>query len=87
MHKESFTTPIEQYIIDRVREMRIARNISQAELGEIINLSSGFIGDVENPKRRAKYNLNHINTIVEKFQCSFQDLFPEKPFISLDQSV
>ena len=54
---------IEEYVIDEVRKRRVEMGISQAALADYINVSRGFIGDVENPKRRAKYNLHLINEI------------------------
>ena len=56
-------TPIEQYVIDKVREKRLAQKMSQATLAYCLGVSRGFIGDVENPNQRAKYNLNHINEL------------------------
>ena len=73
-------TDVEEYIIKRVKRMREERGISQAELADMLNLSRGFIGDVENPSRRAKYNLNHINELAKLFNCSFSDFFPPNPF-------
>ena len=55
---------IEEYVIDEVRKRRVEMGISQAALADYINVSRGFIGDVENPKRRAKYNLKLINEIA-----------------------
>ena len=69
---------IDQFVIDRVREIRLMKGISQAELANQVDLSRGFIGDVENPHHRAKYNLNHLNKIAIAFNCSIRDFFPEK---------
>ena len=69
---------IDQFVIDRVREIRLMKGISQSELANQIDLSRGFIGDVENPHHRAKYNLNHLNKIAIAFNCSIRDFFPEK---------
>lgn len=69
---------IDQFVIDRVREIRLKKGISQAELGAQIGLSRGFIGDIENPNHRAKNNLNHLNKIAIAFNCSIRDFFPEK---------
>ena len=41
-------TPIEQYVIDKVREKRLAQKMSQATLAYCLGVSRGFIGDVEN---------------------------------------
>lgn len=73
-------TKIEQYIIDTVREKRMERGMSQRELAYSLGLSVGFIGDIENPNFRAKYNLNHINELAKIFDCSPKDFLPEQPF-------
>lgn len=72
--------PIEQYVIDTVRKMRLDKNISQKELAYSLNLSIGFIGDVESSKSRAKYNISHINKLAEYFECSPKDFLPQDPF-------
>jgi transcriptional regulator with XRE-family HTH domain len=70
---------IDLYIIDRVKEMRIERNISQQEIAVWLELSTGFIGHIESPNFRSKYNNKHLNEIAKKFKCSPRDFFPEKP--------
>ncbi len=70
---------IEQYVIDTVKELRTSKNISQAELARLLDVSEGFIGNVENKNYRAKYNLNHINELAKIFKCSPKDFLPEKP--------
>lgn len=72
-------TEIELYVIGRVKEKRTILKLSQARLAILIDVSVGFIGHVENPNHRAKYNLNHINRLVKALNCDFKDLFPEKP--------
>lgn len=74
--------PIEQYVIDTVRRMRLEKNVSQKELAYSLNLSIGFIGDVESSKSRAKYNISHINKLAEYFECSPKDFLPEQPLIN-----
>lgn len=73
-------TEIEEYVIKRVKEMRSERGWSQQELADYLNKSKSFISDIENPKRNAKYNLNHINELVKIFKCEFSDFFPKKAF-------
>jgi transcriptional regulator with XRE-family HTH domain len=72
-------TKIEQYIINAVKERRLAKNISQKEIAYFLDVSLGFIGNVENPKYRAKYNLNHLNELAKILECSPKDFLPEKP--------
>ncbi len=61
-----------------VKEMREARGISQKELSIKMDFSEGFVGYVENPKRRDKYNLSHSNTLGKIFKCSPKGFLPEQ---------
>jgi transcriptional regulator with XRE-family HTH domain len=70
---------IEQYVIEKVKEMRIVRDISQAELARLLDVSEGFIGNIENKNYRAKYNLRHLNELAKIFKCSPREFLPEKP--------
>lgn len=72
-------TPIEIYVIERVKALRIERGMSQAELAFKLNVSSGFVGKVETISLPTKYNLNHINKIAEILNISPQELLPNKP--------
>jgi hypothetical protein len=42
-------------------------------------MTDSFVGHVETPNRRAKYNLNHLNALAKLFKCSPKDFMPEKP--------
>ncbi len=59
--------------------MRIKHGLSQIALSEKLNMSDSFVGHVETPKRRAKYNINHLNALAKIFKCSPKDFMPEKP--------
>jgi len=78
MQKESIKTDIEQYVIDKVKEIRTTKGISQAKLAHMIELSVGFVGNVENPSHVAKWNINHLNRISKELDVPFKDFFPEK---------
>jgi transcriptional regulator with XRE-family HTH domain len=71
-------SPIDQYAIDKVRKMREERGLSQKELSLQMEFSEGFVGHVENPKRRDKYNLGHLNTLAKIFGCSICDFLPKR---------
>jgi len=73
-------SPIDAYVIQRVKEMREARGITQSELATMLDISNGFIGQVESPNYRAKYNIKHLNRLAIIFKCSFAEFFPDKPF-------
>jgi transcriptional regulator with XRE-family HTH domain len=72
-------TKIEQYVIDRVREKRKEAGLSQIELSQKLNMSDSFVSHVETPNRRAKYNINHLNTLAKVFKCSPREFLPERP--------
>lgn len=75
----SHATKIEQYIINKVKEKRIETGLSQADLSFKLGLTDSFVAHVETPKRRDKYNVNHLNKLAKIFKCSIKDFFPDKP--------
>ena len=77
--KKQHITDIEQFVIDKVKEKRIKMRLSQAQLAYELNMSVGFIGNVESPKYRAKYNLKHLNDLAKVFGCSPRDFLPKEP--------
>ncbi len=72
-------TKIEKYIIEEVKSLRIEYGSTQILPSQKLNMSDSFVGHVETPKRRAKYNINHINALAKIFKCSPKHFMPEKP--------
>jgi ribosome-binding protein aMBF1 (putative translation factor) len=72
-------TKIEEYVIEVVKKKRIDGGFTQISLSQKLNMSDSFVGHVETPRRRAKYNINHINALAKIFKCSPKEFFPEKP--------
>jgi len=77
--EKSVLTPIEQFIVDYVLKLRTEHNLTQRDIGFIIGVKQEFIANIENPKNRAKYNLNHIDKLADHFGLSPKDFLPEKP--------
>ncbi|RYY57286.1 MAG: XRE family transcriptional regulator [Chitinophagaceae bacterium] len=71
-------TKIEKFVIAKVKELRLEFGYTQSSLSQKLNMSDSFVGHVETPKRRAKYNINHINALAKLFKCSPKDFFPDK---------
>ena len=69
--------PIEQHVIDVIRKLRRSKNMRQEDLANIINTSTSFVGNVENVRNPAKYNLKHINAISEYFGLSPKYFLPD----------
>jgi transcriptional regulator with XRE-family HTH domain len=69
---------IDQFVIDLVREKRIAIKMSQANLAIEMDVSEGFIGNVESTKTTDKYSVAQINKLARIFKCSPRDFLPEE---------
>lgn len=78
MRNQENITPIDQYVIDFVRELRIKKRLTQEDIGNIIEISRSFVSDIESINSRAKYNIRHINALADYFGMSPRDFFPEK---------
>lgn len=76
--RTSLLTPIEQYIVDFVTKLRMDNNLNQADIGFVIGVGQSFVANIENPKKRAKYNLNHINKLADHFGLSPKDFMPRE---------
>ena len=73
-------TELDQYIIDRIRERRIALKMSQGVFSEKMGFkSNAFIAAAESPRSTKKYNPVHINKAALIFKCKFWDLVPQYP--------
>ena len=70
---------IDLYVIEQVKEKRIEKNLSQADLAYELEMSVGFIGMVESSKYPTHYNLKHLNDLAKILKCSPQDFLPKKP--------
>jgi transcriptional regulator with XRE-family HTH domain len=79
MPNQEFITPIDQFVIDFVRTLRVNKKLRHQDIGSIIGVSREYIKDIENKNRRAKYNLRQINALAEYFEMSPRDFLPEKP--------
>jgi len=79
MSSKNLKTKIDWFIISRVKEMRQDFGLEQDDVAIHLGVSNGFIGQIESPNFRAKYNTSHINELAKLFKCSPKDFMPEKP--------
>jgi len=79
MSKRNEKNVIDWFIINTIREIRTSKGLSQEDIAAHLNLTAGFIGQVESPNYRAKYKTLHLNEIAKLFECSPKDFWPEKP--------
>ena len=78
-HRQVEKSTIDIYVIERVKEKRIEKELTQADLAFELGISVGFIGKIESPRYPAHYNLKHLNDIARILKCSPQDFLPKKP--------
>lgn len=72
-------TKIDWYVMDKVREMRMKKGISQAKLAAALKMSVGFIGQVESDYYESHYNVKHLNELAKILKCSPKYFLPKKP--------
>jgi transcriptional regulator with XRE-family HTH domain len=70
---------IDWYIVNKVREIRAERGLSQQDIADHLGTSASCIGQIESPGSRAKYKTLHLNELAKLFGRSPKDFWPEKP--------
>lgn len=77
---EVVISQLDWYIINRVKEIRKEKGMSQSELSVAMGYSDKYIGSVENPNLKAKYNISQLNRLAKALKCGLWELLPERPF-------
>lgn len=77
MPNKNQKSKIDWYITCKIRELRIQKGLSQEDISLHLNISTGFIGHIESPNFRAKYNTSHLNELAKLLQCSPKEFWPE----------
>ena len=70
---------IDLFVIEKVKERRLIKGISQASLSFELGVSTGFIGMAESPKYMTRYNVQHLNKLAKILECSPQEFLPKQP--------
>ncbi len=68
-------TDYQKYVIHKIRELRMARNLSQKDLASLIGVSNGQIGNIESFRSSHKYTLCQVFRICVEFGVHVQDIF------------
>ena len=71
--------PIDKYIIERVKEKRIEKGLSQSQLAFELEVSNGVIGKIESGKYDKKYSVRQLNKLAKILDCSPRDFWPKSP--------
>lgn len=70
-------TKFEMAVINKIAELRHAQGLSQDDIALFLDVTRGFIGQVESPNSPSTYSLNQINRLAYKLGCSIHDIFPK----------
>ena len=74
-------------IIQTIKKIRLEKNISQSKLSELLGISRGQIGNIENPNYPHKYTLKQIVTICRHLDYPIEKIFIPEMEIAHDCSV
>lgn len=77
--KDSKKSKFEIAVIKNVVGKRKEKGLSQSDLAIMLQLTRGFIGQVESPSNPSTYSLNQLNLLAYKFDCSLHDFIPSNP--------
>ena len=62
-------------VIQSIKKLRTEHGISQAKLSEILGISRGQIGNIENPNYAHKYTLKQIDIICKHLDYPIEKIF------------
>lgn len=65
--------------MNRIREYRRKNNLTTTELGELVELSSGSISNIENGLTSPR--IEHIEKMADVFGCSINDLLGKENYV------
>lgn len=71
---------IDLFVITRIKERRMQKNISQRGLAAILDCSPSFIGQVESEKFDVKYSVHQVFLVAQFFECPPAEFFPPIDF-------
>src|SRR6185295_5322603 len=77
---EVVISELDWHIINRAKELRIRKKLSQSDLSIEMGFSEKLIGSVENPTLKAKFNVRQLNLLARALRCTLWEIIPEKPF-------
>lgn len=70
---------IEEAIVDNTILIRKNNKKTQRDIANVLNVSPGYIGQVESTKSSSMYSYDQLNELAKFFNCSPKDFMPEKP--------
>ena len=72
---KSVNVDYQDKVIQLIKKLRTDKGISQAKLSEILGISRGQIGNIENPRYSHKYTLKQIDIICKHLDYPIEKIF------------
>ena len=77
-------TKFQLEVINLVKEIRTQKNLSQDDIAFFLNVSRGYIGQIESVNSPSKYTLDQLNKLALDMKCSPKDFMPLNPTLKND---
>jgi putative transcriptional regulator len=71
-------TELQLNIINKIKNLRLDNELSQAGFSDILDISYGLIGNIESTKYEQKYTLKQIQKACEYFEFPIEEIFLSK---------
>lgn len=72
-------TKFQLEVINLVKEIRIRQDLSQDDIADFLDVSRGYIGQIESVNSPSKYTLDQLNKLAVDMRCSPKDFIPANP--------
>lgn len=69
---------IEEVIVQNTVALRKKRKKTQRDIANVLNVTAGYIGQVESLKSPSMYSYDQLNELAKFFECSPKDFMPER---------
>lgn len=73
MYKSKF----EWLIVINIKAIRGENKKTQRDIAECLNVSAGYIGQIESQNNRSMYSYDQLNELAKYFKCSPRDFIPK----------
>lgn len=83
----SMKNEYQNFVINRIRQLREERGYTQNKIADILGISDGQMGNIESPKTAHKYTLAHIRQICKAFNVPIEQIFLEDKELKRDRDT
>jgi transcriptional regulator with XRE-family HTH domain len=74
---KTYKTKFQLEVVNLVKEIRTKKGFSQDDIAFFLNVTRGYIGQIESINSSSKYTLDQLNILAFEMKCSPKDFIPE----------